>query len=139
MTKQKATKTAGRYQSPIPVLMPDVNEFSKLFANRNQAALSFYFDRLHEYENFYSKLIDDYTAQAEKFFNLKIDEEETTAKQEQPDYEASLLEAQSDAAQIIEQAKAQAERIINGAYTRAEQSGTSSRQTATKTSRRKSA
>ena len=138
MTKSATRKAAIRRESATPVLMPDVSELATLFANRNQSLLKFYFDRLHQYETFYARAIDDYRAQLERFFDITMDDDETSESHEIEDYESVLLRAQSDAAEIIEQAKLQAERIIEGAYTRSEKTANSRANTG-RASRRKSA
>ena len=53
-------------QSDALTTVPNVAKFMKLIATRNQSLMKFYFGRMHQYELFYSKMIDDYVAQMDK-------------------------------------------------------------------------
>lgn len=143
MTQRKLSKTEEALNAAAPVCT-DAGEIARLFAARNQVFISFYFQRLHQYQAFYSQMIDDYASQVDKFFKLSTGghpslDAEDTLDDAAHDYEASLLIAQADAAKIIEQAKAQAERIVDGAYARSESASQAPAQNGRASSRRKSA
>ncbi len=69
--------------------------------------------------NFERELVADYADQADEFQRITRGERRGTGETPVRQYEALLLKAQSDAAEIIEQAKAQAERIMASASARA--------------------
>ena len=129
--------------------IPGMSDFAQLIAARNQAMISFYFDRLHQYELFYKKAWEDYAALWSKTYQssnaIERREREAIERAEMErenltgNYEASLLQAQADAAKILELAKAQAERIIEGAHRRADQSEATAKQTNGRGSKRSAA
>ncbi len=143
MAHRRSSKTEEAFNAAAPICA-DAGEIAKLFAARNQAFIHFYFERMHQHQAFYTKMVDDYSAQVDKFFKLSTGghpslEAEDTLEEAAQDYEASLLAAQADAAKIIEQAKAQAERIIEGAYTRSDSAKQAAAQNGRAPARRKSA
>lgn len=99
-------------------LVSNFVQLAKLYAAGNRNFINFYFSRLHQYELFYTRMIDDYTAQLEKYGQLSSSDGIEAEDSAPVSYEAALLRAQADAAQIIEQAKLQAERILDDAYNR---------------------
>ncbi|GJM01627.1 MAG: hypothetical protein DHS20C08_01280 [Rhodomicrobium sp.] len=116
-------------------LSPDFTQLAKLYAAGNRNFIHFYFGRLHQYELFYTRMIDDYVAQLENYAQVTAAAADEADVSEPISYESELLRAQADAAQIIEQAKLQAERILDDAFNR---SGASS-QTPVKSAQRKRA
>lgn len=130
---------AEKKQSDPFTSVPNVAKLMKLMATRNQSLMKFYYQRMHQYELFYSRMIDDYVAQMDKM--VGVYEEAREIEAETPlSYEGHLLQAQADAAQILEQAKAQAERILEEAYSRAGEAPlAASKQNGAKAGRRKSA
>jgi len=74
---------------------------------------------------FQCQLVEDYERVAARLSRIVGASEHSAGATEDPDYAASLLKAQEDAATIIEQAKAQAESIVAEARERAiEHAGT---------------
>ncbi len=139
MTKPEARNPRGAPVAAAPFLMPGISEFTKLMTARNQGLMNFYFDRLHQYELFYKKMIEDYSAQIERSVSTQAKHSQEISNRALDTYEGNLLQAQADAAQIIEQAKLQAERIIEGAYARAGETNEGTKQNSGRTARRKSA
>jgi hypothetical protein len=70
---------------------------------------------------FEKELMADYADQADEFQRIVRGEHRGTGETPVRQYEALLLKAQSDAAEIIEQAKAQAEHIMASAQSSVEQ------------------
>lgn len=120
-------------------MSPNFLQMTRLYASGHRSYLKFYFDRLHQYELFYTRMIDDYVAQLEKFGQYSAEAAEEAADNLPVSYESALLKAQADAAHIIGQAKAQAERILEDAYKRSEANGTFAPQSEESSARRKSA
>lgn len=77
-------------------------------------------DSLVEFEK---QLLADYADQADEFQRIVRGEHRGTGETPVRQYEALLLKAQSDAAEIIQQAKSQAERIMASAQASVEQMG----------------
>lgn len=159
MTQNKAGNTQNQHHTPVPEIIPDVYECSELLADWNQSLLTFYLGRVQQYmkipfdihdptspeeyvrahERFLVGIIDDYTKQAEKFLEITRNDNRESEDHPQSGYEASILQAQEDAAKIIDQAKVQAERILDAAITQAEQIVPKTEQRQPKPARRKSA
>ena len=120
-------------------MSPNMLQLTKLYASGNRSFPKFYFDRLHQYELFYTRMIDDYVAQLEKFGQFSPIAVENAEAELPVSYESALLKAQADAAHIIDQAKAQAERILEDAYKRSEANGSFTPKSEASPARRKSA
>ena len=140
MAKQKMDVAAAREDAQA-CLKLDTAECMEVLSNWNLSMLNFYIDRAQAYldlpgeapalltpndcidaqERFLTRMVADYTSQAERLKQLLPGGLTSPAESDGADYEARLLKAQADATAIIEQAKQQAERILANAEKRAEE------------------
>ena len=159
MPQNKSAQTNAQQDTWEPTLKPEVTECIEFLGNWNMSLLEFYVGRIQQYyrapfevppfsspddhlrfqERFLTKMVADYAEQADKLVALVHREQQATCDPSQPSYEARLLQAQDDAAEIIALAKAQAERIIASAEERAGQTANETSEKAATVKRRKSA
>ena len=159
MSQKESTQTDAQQENWVPTLKPEVTECIEFLGNWNMSLLEFYVRRVQQYcrapfevhpfsspddhlrfqERFLTKMVADYAEQVDKMVALVRREQQATCDPSQPSYEARLLQAQDDAAEIIALAKAQAERIVASAEERAGQTANETGEKATTVKRRKSA
>ncbi len=139
MAQRKADAAALPRDEAHPCLKLDAVECMEVLSKWNLSMLNFYVDRAQAYwrlpselpalltpddciaahERFLATMVADYAAQADRLKQLMPDGAAQLAEAGGSSYAQSLLKAQSDAAQIIDQAKHQAERILADAEKRA--------------------
>lgn len=141
MSQHDTRQIKGHQEDPNPCIRPDMTECMDMLSNWNLSLYGFYFERLQQWwqipfevpalrsaddyvelhERFLDKMVGDYAEQAENLSEIVRSEFQLSRDPVESDYEARLLKAQKDAAQIIDQAKAQAEHIMAEAEARAGQ------------------
>ncbi len=144
----KSTRRRPRTEPREEVRVEDTGEQAlsggaALLADWNASLTDFYMRRLQKYwqyplalaelrslsevaeslVEFERELMADYADQADEFQRIARGEHRGTGETPVRQYEALLLKAQGDAAEIIEQAKAQAERIMASAQASVERTG----------------